>query len=228
MLSYLQKMKSKKGFTVVELIVVISIIGIMAAIFVPMMNNDDGKIATAREYSKSMYYATQAILVDYVRKDDGLLFYNSSGNVIEADNADPAKCKNYYIITDTTDNGYIADVRIFIGTQTEFLNSTAILIDSTNTNTDNIELYDSISRAMAEYLNFVSEGGTFLTVVDCKLRVEVSYFSKLWPDGMEFSEFYSHMRGRAFSTEGVLDGTAVNNEYCVFGSFPYINSAPTI
>ena len=49
MIRYLQKLKRKKGFTLVELIVVVAIIGVLTSIMVPMIFHyvEDAKITSA-------------------------------------------------------------------------------------------------------------------------------------------------------------------------------------
>ena len=72
------QLNNKKGFTMVELIVVIGIIGILTAIILPASLNA-GKPQEAQAKAKSFYFGSQRILIQYRAdapdKDSGYFTY---------------------------------------------------------------------------------------------------------------------------------------------------------
>ena len=63
MISWIARLKAKKGFTIVELIVVVAIITILLAMVIPMVYYDT-KPAVAKALAKDMYYKVQEVLTD--------------------------------------------------------------------------------------------------------------------------------------------------------------------
>lgn len=72
MLRFLQKSKAKKGFTIIELIVVIAIIAVLTAVILPMMSSEKSVINEARSTAADFYAAVQTVMSKYSLYDGAL------------------------------------------------------------------------------------------------------------------------------------------------------------
>lgn len=106
----------KKGFTLIELIVVIAIIGVLAAILVPAMLGyvRKSKITTANTTAKSIYNAYNTAIVDYDTIDESTGLSDGSaaltGSTIAAATSGFSKCVYGYF----TDIAKVKDFAINI------------------------------------------------------------------------------------------------------------------
>lgn len=84
MIQRLQKAQRKKGFTMIELVVVIAIIGVLAAIILPNLDNRRDRINDARSAARDFYNSAQAVFTKYA-------MYEAPLNIAYKTDADLAK-----------------------------------------------------------------------------------------------------------------------------------------
>lgn len=90
MISHFARLRAKKGFTIVELVVVVAIITILISMVIPLVMYDT-KPAVAKAMAKDMYYKAQEVLTDCKAANTGIpadytCFYvklNSVGGIDE-------------------------------------------------------------------------------------------------------------------------------------------------
>ena len=70
MIRFLQRQKAKKGFTIIELIVVIAILGVMLAVILPSISQRRSRINEASSAARDFYAAVQTVM-NYLSVFDG-------------------------------------------------------------------------------------------------------------------------------------------------------------
>ena len=110
-----QKLKNKKGFTLVELLVVVAIVAILVAISIPMVTGALEKARTETDNANKRA-AEGAAMIEYLLKDGGestkFYTYNAdTGTVIPTNDADTAAegIKGY---NKSTSDGTKADSKV--------------------------------------------------------------------------------------------------------------------
>ncbi|MBD5384214.1 MAG: prepilin-type N-terminal cleavage/methylation domain-containing protein [Ruminococcaceae bacterium] len=98
MIKQLQKIKAKRGFTMVELIMVIAIIAILAAMILPSLDTKKAAIDDACSASRDMYNAAQSIFTKYSLTEAPLnLGLKTEGNEAEKDSTKSySECVRFY------------------------------------------------------------------------------------------------------------------------------------
>lgn len=105
----MNKKNNRKGFTIVELVIVIAVIGILATVLVPTFGNviADAKQKAAMQEAKNLYTqyvaetAETAVPVDEVYYQDGDIVVKVTNGNVSVETSLPATNTCYYSISNT-------------------------------------------------------------------------------------------------------------------------------
>ena len=163
----LKRLRSQKGFTLVEIIVVVAIIAVMSTVMVISMSPHEERREAARQYAETFFYNTQSVmsemrsndiaLPDEVKNDSLFLFYAGTSY----DKADRKLSVNTGLV-DISDSNTLVLLKTYTFPPSDANYSTSI----------------PYSDSIVKSLNGFEQDGTFLALVDKNYRVKKAYFSQ--------------------------------------------------
>lgn len=123
----IKRLIKKQGFTLVEMIVVVAIIGILLGLVIPMFNTNDAIIRAAKEKARAFYSNVQELMVDE----------KLAGNKLPGENAGDINI--IYVKLEIPSDSTVCDADIYMLKKTAGVTGTNILsspIAKCRTNTD--------------------------------------------------------------------------------------------
>ena len=176
----MKKLLKRSGFTIVELIVVVAILGLMLAIVIPMLSTSDARKNEVREYARSFYSNVQELMIDE----------KLAGNKLPDGGTGTAKyalvCAEVHENNSDGYNGVKVYMSFATATPTAgksiMFNAPDPLADETDDD-DKVVISSGVYKGYAEFatslrkLLLTSERtGWYYAVVDNKFRVVSAYF----------------------------------------------------
>ncbi len=168
MYSYLNRLKAKKGFTMVELIIVIVIIGILLALILPNLLGSD-KPTKAKAYAKAYFYDVQ----DFMSRQR--VAHDANAPALSPSVA------NYFFYTTVDKSGYVTESGMLTHGTLAMVDS--VTFQSSGSAAATKELVSKFATDMKNSVTATDFPGTFYVVVDNNYVVRGAYFSDgLMPD----------------------------------------------
>lgn len=193
-----KRLLKKQGFTMVELIVVVAIIGIMLGIVVPLMSTNSARERESRENARAFYSNVQELMVDEKLHKTAL---GGDYTMIYAE------------VTPQPGVSTVPAVKISKINATQIVDFNTMTVGTADeiTSGDLKEFSDSLKKLLSA--NDQDFSVYYYAVVDNKYRVVRSYYSL---------DTYSEIAGKSFV--GDCRVTSASGDQVWTGSYPYTES----
>lgn len=153
MIRFLQRQKAKKGFTIIELIVVIAIIAVLMAVILPNLTGEREKINAANSAARDFYAVLQTVMTKYSMYEGPLSPAYSSNSNLGIMRYYPLMGGNYPFDSSydkgTTDTEYPenASMYVMVHAQNDIIRDIAVMSFAHNNNsTGNFQLCNFLER----------------------------------------------------------------------------------
>lgn len=194
-----KRLLKKQGFTMVELIVVVAIIGIMLGIVVPLMSTNSARERESRENARAFYSNVQELMIDEKLHKTAL---GGDYTIIYAE------------VTPQPGVSTVPSVKVYKINATQIVDFNTMTVGTADeiTSGDLKEFSDSLKKLLSA--NDQDVPVCYYAIVDNKYRVVRSYFS--------LNAKYDDIKGKTFV--GDCRVASASGDQVWTGSYPYTES----